>query len=97
VLQQIYSVWERSTSLTRREFHEEWLRDEPCDATTTGLKPLFRATGVNSLLETGYMRFEGHTPKRPANFSPPRTAYVVTYVVLPERRHRSFLLQLERA
>jgi hypothetical protein len=47
----------------RREFHEEWLRDEPFDATTTGLKPLFRATGVNSLLETGNMRF-GAKPEK---------------------------------
>ena len=72
-------------SSPRREFHEEWLRDEPCDATTTGLKPLFRATGVNSLLETGNMRFEGHTPRSPTILSPPRTACAVAYVVFHSR------------
>jgi hypothetical protein len=34
-------------SLRRVEFHAEWLRDEPCDATTTGQ---LVSTGVNSLL-----------------------------------------------
>jgi len=29
------------------EFHEEWLRDGPCDATTTGLSN--SGSGVNSL------------------------------------------------
>jgi len=38
----------------RVEFHAEWLRDEPFDATTTGQ---LLGTGVNSLLETGNMRF----------------------------------------
>ena len=38
----------------RVEFHAEWLRDEPFDATTTGQ---ILSTGVNSLLETGNMRF----------------------------------------
>ena len=38
----------------RVEFHAEWLRDEPFDATTTGQ---LLSTGVNSLLETGNMRF----------------------------------------
>jgi len=32
----------------RVEFHAEWLRDEPFDATTTGQLP---GTGVNSLLD----------------------------------------------
>jgi len=42
----------------RFEFHAEWLRDEPCDATTTGQN---LGTGVNSLLAgrkaAGNMRF----------------------------------------
>jgi hypothetical protein len=44
-------------SLRRVGFHEEWLRDEPFDATTTGQ---LLGTGVNSLLVfPGYMRFSG--------------------------------------
>jgi hypothetical protein len=37
------------------EFHEEWLRDGPCDATTTGLSN--SGSGVNSLPVVGNMRF----------------------------------------
>jgi hypothetical protein len=70
---------------SRREFHEEWLREEPYDATTTGLKPLFQATGVNSLLETGNMRFEGHTPFLPHDPQSTRTACAAAYVVIPSR------------
>jgi len=38
-------------------FHEEWLRDEPCEATTTGSGVISRSPGVNSHPETGDMRF----------------------------------------
>jgi hypothetical protein len=38
-------------------FHEEWLRDEPFDATATGSGSYIPTAGANSLLETGYMRF----------------------------------------
>src|ERR1700722_15691247 len=38
-------------------FHEEWLRDEPFDATATGSGSYILTAGANSLLETGHMRF----------------------------------------
>jgi hypothetical protein len=38
-------------------FHEEWLRDEPFDATATGSGSYIQTAGANSLLETGHMRF----------------------------------------
>ena len=44
----------------RVEFHAEWLRDEPFDATTTGQ---LLGTGVNSLLETGNMGFGERSAK----------------------------------
>jgi hypothetical protein len=40
-----------------REFHAEWLRDEPCDATATGPGSSIPGAGANSLPDTGNMRF----------------------------------------
>jgi hypothetical protein len=39
------------------EFHEEWLRDGPCDATTTGLSN--SGSGVNSLPVCGEHEIRG--------------------------------------
>src|ERR1035441_8459181 len=60
----------------RFEFHAEWLRDEPCDATTTGRN---LGTGVNSLLAghkpQGNMRFGAAARSRlPPAFLPPFAA-----------------------
>ncbi len=42
---------------SKPEFHAEWLRDEPYDATATDQGSYIPVAGANSLLETGYMRF----------------------------------------
>jgi hypothetical protein len=51
----LYIVYSSLLLVSGPEFHEEWLRDGPCDATTTGLSN--SGSGVNSLPVVGNMRF----------------------------------------
>lgn len=90
VLQRICSVCFGSIFRLRREFHEEWLRDEPCDATTTGLKPLFQATGVNSLLETGNMRFGAKPCSVAPRFSNPPICMCLHMCSIPRETSYDF-------
>jgi hypothetical protein len=43
--------------LSGPEFHAEWLRDEPYDATATDPRSYIPDAGATSLLETGNMGF----------------------------------------
>src|SRR6185437_3773609 len=52
----------------RFEFHAEWLRDEPCDATTTGQKtvPVSTLSWMAARGRAGNMRFgHGSSPLHP--------------------------------
>ena len=52
-----YHYWNKFALRSEPEFHAEWLRDEPYDATATDPGSYILDAGANSLLGTGNMRF----------------------------------------